>query len=48
MKAGFATSGLCLCEKGWEFEKQDLGCQGHFWSSDFFAGNELLIGWAGL
>jgi len=48
MKAGFATSGLCLSEKGRECEKLDLDCQGRVKSSDFFAGNTLRIGWAGL
>jgi len=44
MKAGSATSGLSLCEKGWECEKQELACHGHFRNRDFFAGNELRIG----
>jgi len=48
MRAGSATSGLSLCEKGWEYEKQDLDCQGHFRSSNFFVGNELRIGCSGL
>jgi hypothetical protein len=48
MKAGSATSGLCLCEKGRECEKQDLDRQGHLRSSDFFVGNTLRIGWPGL
>ena len=48
MKAGSATSGLSLFEKGGEYEKQDLDCQGHLRSSDFSAGNSLRIGWAGL
>ena len=48
MRSGSATSGLSICEKGWECEKQDLDCQGYLRSSDFFVGNTLHIGWPGL
>jgi len=48
MKAGSATSGLSLCEKGWECEKLDLDCQGRLRSSDIFAGNTLRIGCSGI
>jgi hypothetical protein len=45
MRFGYVISGLSLCENGGEYEKQDLNRQGCFGNSDFFAGNELLIGW---
>lgn len=48
MKVGSVTSGLSLCKKGWEFEKQELDCRGHLGSREIFAGNTLHISWAGL